>query len=185
MALVVGDNSYITVAEADAYVQENYLSSSTEYQQWQALSEEDKEVLLRRGASLIDGLPLRGIKASKDQKMAFPRILPPHLDRFDGCFALHPTEKDLVVPQEVKDSQALQAMDFLSSAETLDVATRARLARQGVKSFKIGDLSETLDGGSSAATYLYTTQEVALGVSQKLNAWLGGGYEVCRYYPHI
>ncbi len=74
MALVttVGDSSadsYVTLTEADVYI-------PTRFESWYDLTTAEKEDRLRLAALIIDSLPLRGIRATKQQALAFPRILP-------------------------------------------------------------------------------------------------------------
>lgn len=62
-------SSYVTVAEADLYLELSGYTIST----WEDLDEVYKEFRLSVGALLMNTLPLRGAKACRDQRLEFPR----------------------------------------------------------------------------------------------------------------
>jgi len=66
-------DSYVTVEEADSYILVRWPGDSDD---WFSLSVSEKEDRLRVGAMMLDSLPLRGIKATLVQALAFPRIFP-------------------------------------------------------------------------------------------------------------
>lgn len=65
--------SYVTVAEADAYWTQRELDNPGV---WFEAAETDKERRLRLAAMMLDSLPLRGIRATTSQALAFPRLFP-------------------------------------------------------------------------------------------------------------
>lgn len=174
MALIVGIDSYISVAAADQYVQSHYLSTSPERIAWEALTEPDKEVLLRNSTSAIDSLPLVGRKADINQALAFPRVVP----IFDSCRSCCLELSDIAIPNEVLWAQVEQALYIHAYGADDSSATRARLQQQGVKSYSIGDLSETFGDGVSGS-FIYSTRQCSEKVLGLMSAWLGGGYRVC------
>lgn len=148
-SLIVGTDTYATVAEADAYVSAYHASTDAKATAWTAATEGDKNVFMRRAAQIIDGLRLAGIKAVSTQVMAFPRALPTAVnDKFYSTVTLLYREgwyTQPEVPASVKYAQVEIALQ-LSVGEP----KRIELQRQGVKSISIGKLSETYGGGRYA-----------------------------------
>lgn len=172
MALNIGVDSYVTTEEADQYIGRYYLSTDPIALQWKSMTPSDKEVLLRKAANTIDSLPLKGIKADLTQPLAFPR----KLVEFRGCYVVESNTPD--VPSEVKEAQIEQALVFCGFAVDPSSATRAELQRQGVESFSLGDLSESYGKGSGQSLEtIYTTSKSVLN---SLQAWVSGGFRVCR-----
>lgn len=116
MALIVtegGDssNSYVSVAIADAYLSEIYEESkATVFAEWDDLETAGKEHRLKLGALLLSTFPLRGAKACRNQRLAFPRWWrwddgypldeDTYLDYSDITDYVPPT-----TPQEIMDAQ--------------------------------------------------------------------------------
>ena len=69
MALVKNTNSYVTVAEADAYFADR-LSNDV----WSVLSPEKKAQSLVAATEYIDGLRWKGSAVDSQQALAFPRV---------------------------------------------------------------------------------------------------------------
>jgi hypothetical protein len=68
-SMVVGSNSYVSVAMADAY-----LADSLNYSDWSAVTEDDKERLLVAASRWLDQrTKWSGFKVSADQSMRWPR----------------------------------------------------------------------------------------------------------------
>lgn len=72
--LLVGVDSYVDVAEADAYVATHFMSQAKERMTWTALSEADKAVVLRAGVQAIESVRWTGKKLNETQALSFPRI---------------------------------------------------------------------------------------------------------------
>lgn len=174
MALTIGVDTYIDVAGADLYIRSHYLSTSPERIAWVALEEEDKEVLLRLGAQNIDSLPLTGRKFDENQKMAFPR----RRSFRNDCCIFEVSSGENTVPNEVLYAQVEQALFLKSSTEDASSATRAQLQRQGVKSFSLGDLSESY-GDAVVGVQGDLLRQCSEKSLRLLNPWLSGGYKVC------
>jgi hypothetical protein len=121
--MTVGQDTYITLEEAEEIIAGYLLSSDAPRMAWDALSDADKGVHLKQGLIRIDAQIFTGRKAEKDQALQFPRY---------GKTA---------VPQSVKIAQALEACTGIGiSAEA---EKRAQLQAQGIQSFSAGSLSET------------------------------------------
>jgi len=116
MALVTTEggessDSYVIVDDADTYIAAKYEESQeTLATAWEDLTEADKEHRLKLGALLINTFALRGAKACRNQRLAFPRWWrwddgypldeDTYLDYSDITNYTPPT-----TPQEVKDAQ--------------------------------------------------------------------------------
>jgi hypothetical protein len=172
MALTVGVDTYISRADAEAYIKAHYTSTDPAAIAWMQASEPDCEILLRRAARTIDRQPLQGFKASDTQVMEFPRALytEPAPDAQDALHPLLRTQDgwyiQTAVPAAVGHAQAEIVMSLLQGP-----SERATLQREGVKSFTIGHLSETYTGTQSALD--------SYEARQLLAPYTGGGLRIC------
>jgi hypothetical protein len=171
MALVVGTDSYISQADATAYVTANYASSTPQKIAWTALSSDDKDAWLRRARQAIDQMILVGIKAYQTQTLAFPRAIlatsynyPPTGYVWRGADYIVQT----AVPTEVTQAQVEEAL-----ALAVGVPKRLQLRRQGVRSYRLGNLSESYSGGAGL------TGLVSDAAYQLLRPFLAGGVPIC------
>jgi len=154
----INENTYIMTIEADVYVSENLLSADSQRVAWEALSTSDKEVHLKNAASEIETLKFVGIKADKDQKMAFPRK-----------YILHEEDE---VPQAIKDAQALEALELCAPTSDTDMA---KAYAGNVRSYGLGSLSESL---KIADAYSFKAVIKSVRTQRLLLPFLGGGYRV-------
>lgn len=160
--LVVGVDTYITIQEANEYVSKYFLTTDPLRIQWEALTDDDKEVLLRKSFDQINQLPFTGEPKDPKQFLPFPR----------KC---NFTAQDM---ENVKRAQAEQAIAISDTVTAQETADRIKLRRAGVVQYTIGDLSEKFQSGlpsESNATFF--------GLSEKayklLAKWLSGGYRIC------
>lgn len=72
--LIVGEDSYVTLEEAEQIIQGSSLSTDAAYQKWQSLEDSDKEVLLRNSCRDINALKFDGRRKCFGQKLEFPRV---------------------------------------------------------------------------------------------------------------
>lgn len=144
---------YATVVQANEYVQNYYSSGDLVRQAWEDLDDADRLVLLNRAEQTIDQLPISGRSASGDK--AFPQ------------------RAELAIPAEVTNATIELAVQSLNA----EARERFNLRRQGVRSYKIGDLSESFSEaplpGAGIDAYAYSI------VYPFLRKWLGGGYTIC------
>ena len=151
---------YVTLEEANAYVEDHFLSSDMSRVAWELLSDADKMVLLRNSYRTIEMLTFRGRKTTATQPSAFPRW--PSTD----------------VPDQVREAQILNAIALADESTQSDATYYDKLRTFGVKSYQIGDLSETLNtpaenAETSARNGIYSQEAFRL-----LRPWLGGGFKV-------
>ncbi len=120
--------SYVDATEAETYFENSPLAITfldSEYLEW----------YLQEATRHIDDLPLAGIKYEYDQDRAFPRYID---DIVVGDADQNAVVPDLVIRACMEEAIALCAY-YASTSEQ----KRASLQAQGVKSYSIGDLSET------------------------------------------
>lgn len=151
---------YVTLEEANEYVTDHFMSSNMTRVAWESLSDADKLVLLRNSYRAIEMLAFRGRKTDKTQPSAFPRW--PSTD----------------VPSQIKEAQIANAIILSDASSQDDVAYYEKLRTYGVKSYRIGNLSETLntsEEGSSGSSCngIYSQEALRL-----LSPWLGGGFKI-------
>ena len=144
--------AYVTLEEAKQYISQFYLSNNSLRVSWDALDDSDKQILLNTARKQIDLLPLKGKPTGTDQ---FPR----------EPFA----DKSLEKVKEANIELAIQSLDTENRA-------RASLKSQGVKSYKIGDLSETFETAKTYSGLDSFSFNIAFPFLQD---WLGGGYVIC------
>lgn len=156
--LTVGVDSYVSLSEAENYIKDNVLSDRESCKAWSVQSDEHKEILLKNACADIQSQIFSGKKLDSGQKLAFPRV------RFDKVSD----------DETIKSAQIEQAL-FINTSAFADFESRRALVLQGVKSFSLGDLSESY-GESAAASG--ATPALAPKSRSLLAEWLGGGYRV-------
>lgn len=169
--LKVGVDTYVTLDEANEYVNNYFLSSDPLRIQWNAMEDSDREVLLRKAFVQMNQLPYTGKPKNPKQSLPFPR----------GCTF---TTEDW---QLVKNAQVEQCVAISDPVAIQDFENRIKIRRAGVVKYTIGDLSEQFQSGlpsESNATF-FGLAEKAYGY---LSKWLRGGYKVCtsikRHYGY-
>lgn len=158
--LVVGTDTYISVATADIYVNDNYPSTATEYSSWNALAIKDKSVYLKKACKKIDRQILRGIKIIGTQILEFPRAIHSDYRNYNYPNTTVRYTEDWVVEQEVaqtvKDAQVEEAIALLIQGSTSN--KRSELQAQNVKSYSLGNISETFIPNNTSGTRLLSTE---------------------------
>jgi hypothetical protein len=169
MAITVNTDTYIALPDCEAYLAQHYISADAKLVVWSALSDADKEILLRQAAKFIDRQPLQGYKYITTQAMAFPRYLytESRLNEKD----LHPLLRqngwysDGTVPDAVKHAQCEIALQLAQGP-----SERAEMQRQGVKSFSLGNLSESYTGTKNGIP--------SFEARELLAPYIGGGFRI-------
>lgn len=153
--------SYVDVVYADEYVNTHFLSVDERRLNWEALDNNDKEVLLQRSFEAIECLPFVGRKTNPDQPNAFPR---------------YPFEE---VPEAVKYAQVENAITLSDSSASEDAAFYEKLWQYGVESYSIGNLSERTSSGAWGRNVTASSSGV---ISAKainlLKPFLSGSYNI-------
>lgn len=155
MKLVVNENTYVTVSEADKIVS-NYLTSDSEILSlYDNLDDDDKTVILYRSCLDMQKLKYRGIKQEPEQKLAFPRI-----NRLG-----YKSDDDMV-----KLAQVINSLSFIDGGST-NTTQLNMLSANNVTNFKLGSFSVTLSSGLS-------TKSNSGAVESILQDWLTGGVKI-------
>ena len=121
-------NSYVTVEEADAY-----FVNTLQSEEWNKFDTSVKEKALITATRQIDRLPFSSRKLDLYQNLEFPRVST-NLAFTDG------------IPDVVVYATCEQALFVLKGG-----SKRQELQKQGVKSYSLGDLSETFADNLSEA----------------------------------
>ena len=140
---------YATVTQANEYVRNYFSSGDSMRLAWEALSETDQLVALNRAGQTIDLLPFSSRPVVEDKALS-----------------------SATVPLELVHATVELAVRSLDG----EAKDRYELQRQGVRSYTIGDLSESFAAPAGAAgvnAYAYSI------VFPFLRKWLGGGYNIC------
>ena len=112
MALVVGTNSYVTVAEAAAYV-----SDRIDTEMWDTATPEDQARALVTATRLLDVKAYVGQMAVATQALAWPRVNAVfHDPKFGGVVQFPST----LVPERLKRAVIEQALHILSNENLLE-----------------------------------------------------------------
>lgn len=74
--LTVGVDTFISVEDADKYVDDNYFDKPSFLDKWKSLTVEQKESCLRRNTGYINNLKYYGNRLNLSQPLAFPRYMP-------------------------------------------------------------------------------------------------------------
>lgn len=149
---------YVTIAEANQYVETHYLSSSSERTSWQDLSPEDKDVLLMLSYESIETLPFSGRPTQVGQLKAFPR------------------EGSSSVPEAVKSAQCSNAVYMSDTSKRADSKFYDKLKSHGIQSYSIGNLSESildLKGDAANASGIFCQEAI-----RYLQPFLRGGFRI-------
>jgi hypothetical protein len=125
LALTVGTNTYVSLADATLYVERLY---GPRVDAWNAALTATKNALLAQATLDIDAHVWRGFKTDDAQRLEFPR---------DGEAT---TDSSYTLVEQATVEQAL----FLLSS---NAECRASLQAQGVSSFSVGGLSESYRAG--------------------------------------
>lgn len=153
---------YATVEQANQYIQTYYSSVDPLRKSWEELADGDKQVLLNRAEQFVDCLPLKGKALVKGK--AFPR---------------EPYKEESLEQAKVATIElAVQSLDT-------EASERMTLQKQGVKSYRIGDLSETFADRVSGLDYAGLDPHLFSIVFPFLKDWLGGGYRICPTHTEM
>lgn len=115
VTLIVGENTYISLADAEAYFNERLYVD-----EWDSASDDDKSRALIMATKHIDRLALVGCKKLESQKQQFPRCYPTDQRGLASYIGNLPEVSadgwacDTDIPQVVKEACCEQALFLLS-----------------------------------------------------------------------
>lgn len=152
--LLIHTNSYVTLEEADEYVNTHYLSNSPERVAWSNpnLPESDKVVALISSATALNNLKYKGRKARAGQLLAFPRrhvsfpgsmMLPYVPQLYDGSLIEGVSGGNGLYA--AKSAQIVNAIAHLTLDPKIYNEVVGRTAT-GIRSRKLGSIAEDYTG---------------------------------------
>lgn len=103
--LEVGKDSYVTIEEANDYVENNYPDFDDLAVTWGVLTDKEKKSYLGASLSQIEALVLYGKRLNPTQDLQFPRV---------KCFKPATHENGFEIPREVKEAQIENALELLN-----------------------------------------------------------------------
>lgn len=148
MSLVVGTNSYVSVADADTYLDESVRAQES----WPFVDERDKERALVSAARQLERVRWAGTKAVDTRAMEWPRS--GVTDKYGDELA------DDAVPQVVKDAQVELALE-ISLASDLETQTSTA---DNTKRVKAGEAEIEFFKPTSGARFPAVVQELLVGL---------------------
>lgn len=172
MALTVGEDSYVTLEEADSLINKNYTSTSRLMVKWNSLSVNDKECMLRTSCRDINNLKLRGKRARTNQTLEFPRSVQTMSGYGYTLYVSQFTDNQFVSAdtysggglKEVKEAQVENAL-YHADLDDL-VSEQVGVNIQGITSKKAGPIAETYNTDNrynrNAAVGIYTDKVYSL-----------------------
>lgn len=126
-------NSYVTVAEAEAYFANRLYAA-----EWHDAQQAQKEAALIMATNVIDrAVRWRGVIATEEQALSLPRKY-----LYDRNKRLQPTD---AIPVDVKMATYEQALDFLIWDSTR-LSEYQKQFYQGIASASVGGLSVSFNG---------------------------------------
>lgn len=141
-------NSYVTLEEANAYLDVKYGSN------WSTYDDDKKKLLLVNATREIDKREYQGCKVEEEQPLKFPRII--------GC---KQTDENLV------KQATMELADCISLSNTPGGTTNL----QAIKSMKVGDTDIEFKDGAVLEDTATVAQGV---IYQFLKSYLKGNAEV-------
>lgn len=144
------EGSYITVEEADTIIESLVASTDPRSDAWWDLDEADKAIMLRHAARDIDAVRWAGVRRTREQALAWPRVDPGECIAADGDYsgrtALGGSIDADGLPYDLRHAAALQAAHEASQhAGTAPALHVDEAARRGVMSHSGAGHAETLD----------------------------------------
>lgn len=150
---------YVTNEEALIYIQGHYTSKDPLRVNWESLTEDDQNALLRRSLQSIEMLPFAGRKYDSEQSLAFPRC---------------PSQ---TIPEGIKAAQIENALSLGDTSNQEEEQFYSKLWMYGVESYSIGNLSESVGAGAGTGA-AQTTGIVSSTAQRLLKPFLSGGYRI-------
>lgn len=103
--MTVGIDTYVTVAEADEFINKYYPEFDDLAVVWGVLTEREKASYLYTSLQQMEALVLQGKPLDRNQPLQFPRV---------KCFK-PATRENPIIPEEVKEAQIENAIELLNA----------------------------------------------------------------------
>lgn len=148
---------YVTIFEADTYIQSRYTSTDPVRVAWEKLSEDDQVSILNASADAINSLIVPGRKTYPDSSNVFPRW------------------PDTEVDDRIKYAQIENALSINQGDESIE--TYKRMRAYGISHYSIGNLSETMvQWGGASSSDMLAAGIVSDKAQSFLKPFIGGGF---------
>jgi len=180
--LEVHNNSYVTLEEADALINEMFISTQAEFQAWfnPDLPEGDKVRALTSSCIALNNLKYHGSKLRRFQKLAFPRKIVNVAGFAPILFVSQSYDNTLIDGlsgggngfELAKRAQVANAVAMLSLDNNIVRDVTERLAT-GIKARKLQSVSEEYSDTEKRTTALMKGIYARDKVQFYLNSWLG------------
>lgn len=151
---------YVSLEYAHNYVCEHYAHVPGVVTQWTSMDEYVQRSILLQAFDHLESLPVVGRRKERDQQTNFPRC------------------GELEVAECVKAAQVEEAIGVMQASSNSDGSEYALLRQFGVKSYKIGHLSETSADGAWGASMSSSSSVCSEKASRLLSGYFGGGYRI-------
>lgn len=159
MSIEKGVDSYVTIAEADAYIQERF-----DIETWDTADTTTREKALKLATRHIDSEDYRFVKYDVDQDLKFPR----------NVYMYYAQQNDYSeVPTPVLEATAVEALAILDDREN-DSYIESLLA-QGIQSQKIEGTSFSFADGAVQANR-YESDIISKEARKLLDPWIIKSY---------
>ena len=101
----VGNDTYVTVEEADRFIETYYPEFDDLAIVWGVLTEREKASYLYTSVQQMEALVLSGVRLNASQPLQFPR---------KECF-MPATRENPIIPEQVKEAQIENALELLNA----------------------------------------------------------------------
>lgn len=135
MALIVGDNSFVTLEDAQGIVDNELYPDSPESQLWGSLDDKSKEIICKRGTQAINSLLFIGVRNTDKYKLKFPR----YINNIE------------VLPEEIKIATVLNGL----KDKIIKSSDEYSMIDKGIKSFSEGPYSMSFDTAKVSGIKVY------------------------------
>lgn len=162
--ITVGVDSYITLEYAD-----DYMSTASEEVRtaWEALTESQREAVLKKSATQIDNIIYTGQRKYVGQTMAFPRT---------KGVQTYSSDLTIGIPENVRIAQIENAMFLLETTSSKQIAKARQRARAGITKYELADWKETYSG-NTYSVYDETNKLANEEVLVYLNRYRNGSFK--------
>ena len=190
MTITVGTDTYVTIAEADEYIANFYISTDAQRVAWDALSDGDKEIYLRNATRSIERLFFIGRKYADSQVLSFPREVPQpfpnrrwETNEYGANIALNERYDPAYSPYYLGDGNIPDVVKWAQIEETLELAspsaatTKQNQISGAVTNVKIGHFSESYNTRNTSSNSPQTVLR-SIKAQEYVQPFVNGGFRV-------
>lgn len=190
MTITVGTDTYVTIAEADKYIADFYVSADVQLMAWNMLTDDDKEIYLRNATRSVERLFFVGRKYADNQTLSFPREVPQPFPnrRWEGSelttrLTLGEDYDPAYSPYYLGDGNIPSAIKYAQIEEALELAsptaatTKQSQISGAVSRVSIGHFSESYNTRPSSANSPQTVLR-SVKAQEYVQPFVNGGFRV-------